>query len=152
MTPWLAPVLFNHLWESTLFAVVVWLGTLALRRNGARVRYWLWTAASLKFLTPFAVLVHLGRQFDWRSASDVVPPAASFVVEQVLVAPAFSGAAALEVQTPAAATQWLFMSIWLAGVAGVLASWWRQWLPLRAALRRCTVLELDPEYGSGNLC
>jgi bla regulator protein BlaR1 len=32
----------NHLWQSTLFAVVVGLLTAALRRNQARIRYWLW--------------------------------------------------------------------------------------------------------------
>ena len=39
---------------------------LALRSNRAQVRYWLWLAASMKFLVPFAALVALGGQFGWR--------------------------------------------------------------------------------------
>ena len=42
--------LANHLWQSTLFVAVVWLLALLLRSNRAEVRYWLWLAASMKFL------------------------------------------------------------------------------------------------------
>ena len=38
--------LANHLWQSTLFAAVAGLLTLALRKNRAQTRYWLWLAAS----------------------------------------------------------------------------------------------------------
>ena len=44
--------LANHLWQSTLFAGVAGLVTLALRRNRAQMRYWVWLAASVKFLLP----------------------------------------------------------------------------------------------------
>jgi len=52
--------LANHLWQSTLFAAVVWVVTLALRKNRAAVRHRLWLAASMKFLIPFSLLVSLG--------------------------------------------------------------------------------------------
>ena len=42
--------LFNHVWQSTLFAVVLGLLSLAFRRNRAGLRYSLWFAASVKFL------------------------------------------------------------------------------------------------------
>jgi bla regulator protein blaR1 len=45
--------LANHLWQSTLFATVAGLLTLALRKNRAQTRYCLWLAASVKFLIPF---------------------------------------------------------------------------------------------------
>jgi bla regulator protein BlaR1 len=48
---------FNHLWQSTVFAAAGALAALALRRNSPRLRYWLWLAASLKFLVPFALMV-----------------------------------------------------------------------------------------------
>jgi hypothetical protein len=58
--------LANHLWQSTLFAAAAGLLTLAFRSNRAQTRYWLWFAASVKFLIPFSVLVmagsYLGRQ------------------------------------------------------------------------------------------
>jgi len=55
-----APGLGNHLWQSTIFAAVVAGLALALRGNQARTRYWLWLAASLKFLFPFSLLVSVG--------------------------------------------------------------------------------------------
>jgi hypothetical protein len=84
MTSWLPSALANHLWQSTLWVVAVWLATLALRHNGARVRFWLWTAASIKFLVPLSMLVSLGATFQWRDAPIVVQPAVSFVMEDVL--------------------------------------------------------------------
>ncbi len=49
-----APQLWNHLWQSTLFAVAVALLAFTLRRYPARIRYWLWMTASAKFLIPFS--------------------------------------------------------------------------------------------------
>ncbi len=54
------PALANHLWQSTLFALAAAALALALRRNHARARYWIWMAASLKFLLPFALLTAMG--------------------------------------------------------------------------------------------
>ena len=53
----IGPPLANHPWQSTLFAVVAVLLTLVLSRNRAQTRYWLWLAASFKFLIPFSLLV-----------------------------------------------------------------------------------------------
>ena len=50
-------MILNHLWQSSLFVVAVWVLTLVLRTNRAAVRYWLWLAASVKFLLPFSLLV-----------------------------------------------------------------------------------------------
>src|SRR6202012_3528021 len=50
----------NHLWQSSCFTLSAGLLALVLRRNSSKVRYWVWLSASLKFLTPFALLVSLG--------------------------------------------------------------------------------------------
>ncbi len=49
---WAAGVgeLCRHLWPSTLFLGIVALLALLLRKNQARIRYWLWMTASVKFL------------------------------------------------------------------------------------------------------
>ena len=39
----------NHLWQSTLFAGLAGLLTLALRKNSARLRHWVWAAAQWSF-------------------------------------------------------------------------------------------------------
>ena len=60
--------IFNHLWQSTVFAGVVALLSLAFRRNRARLRYGLWFVASVKFLVPFAALAAAGSLLEWRQA------------------------------------------------------------------------------------
>ncbi len=57
---WMPFDLLDHLWQSTLFTAVVWLIARAMHTNGARVRYWLWFAASMKFLIPLSLLVNAG--------------------------------------------------------------------------------------------
>jgi uncharacterized protein (TIGR03435 family) len=76
MTEWLStmgPAVANHLRQSTAFAVVAGLLTLALRKNQARARYWVWMAASMKFLLPFALLAAIGSHLVRPRA--VPPPA-----------------------------------------------------------------------------
>src|ERR1700683_927473 len=78
--------LANHLWQSTLFAGIAGLFTLALRKNRAQVRYWLWLSASVKFLVPFSVLMSVGRVLEtWApaAAQKIASPAVSFVEEYV---------------------------------------------------------------------
>src|SRR5207253_4891867 len=65
----IAPALGNHLWQSTLFAVTAGLLTLILRKNHARARYWLWLAASVKFLIPFSLLISIGSHLAWSRGS-----------------------------------------------------------------------------------
>lgn len=52
--------LVNHLWQSTAVVVIAWLLAAALKKNHARVRYWVWFAASVKFLLPFSLLIAAG--------------------------------------------------------------------------------------------
>ncbi|HEY4031561.1 MAG TPA: M56 family metallopeptidase [Caulobacteraceae bacterium] len=53
----------NHLWQSTVFGVAAALVAFALRKSSASVRFWLWLAASVKFLIPFAVISAIGGLF-----------------------------------------------------------------------------------------
>lgn len=59
----------DHLWQSTLVLLVVALLAFALKENQARVRYWLWLAASLKFLIPFCLVVTVGQRLAPSSAA-----------------------------------------------------------------------------------
>jgi bla regulator protein blaR1 len=152
MMPWALSWLMNHLWQSTLFVVVVWLAALALRRSGARVRCWLWTAASVKFLVPFSVLVGLGERIQWRTATAAVQPSVALVMED-LVATVSMVAAVAPASHPHGSPvwPWLLLTIWCAGAAAVLFSWWRQWLPIKAALRSATRLRLDAQCAAADL-
>jgi beta-lactamase regulating signal transducer with metallopeptidase domain len=53
-------LLLDHLWQSSFCACGAGVLSLALHRNGADVRFWLWFAASVKFLIPFAAVTALG--------------------------------------------------------------------------------------------
>jgi beta-lactamase regulating signal transducer with metallopeptidase domain len=151
MTTWVPSALMNHLWQSTLLVIVIWLATLALRKNAARVRCWLWTAASVKFLVPLSILVSLGERFQWRDAPPAVPPAVSFVMQDVLAPAGLVAVAPASIPPSLPVWPWLLLAVWCAGAAVVLVSWWRQWLPIRTAIRRATPVRLDAQCGAADL-
>src|SRR5580698_11656324 len=76
------PMLANHLWQSTIFAVAAGLLTLLLRKNPARVRHSIWLAASVKFLIPFSLLVSAGNHLQW-SRSSATPPRLSIAMDEI---------------------------------------------------------------------
>ena len=53
-------LLLDHIWQSSACAGAAALLVLPLSRNGAAIRFWVWFAASVKFLLPFAALTALG--------------------------------------------------------------------------------------------
>jgi TonB family protein len=54
---WFWPLLANHLWQTTLLALIAWVVVLSLRRATARARYAIWMIVFLKFLAPSALLI-----------------------------------------------------------------------------------------------
>ena len=89
----------------------------------------------MKFLIPFSLLVGVGSHLPWRSAPVVAaaPSGLSYVIDQV------SGSF-VDVPPPAAVQSrslplWFGGTIWAAGFAVVILSWWRRWWSLRSALR-----------------
>src|ERR1700681_928979 len=56
--------ILNHLLQSTLFAASVAVANITLRRNSPRLRYWLWLAASVKFLIPCSWMVSMGARIQ----------------------------------------------------------------------------------------
>lgn len=144
----LSSELIAHLWQSTLVVGLVWLMTLALRGNRARVRYWLWTAGSMKFLVPFSWLVGLGSRFEWRAAPAIAQPAATFVIDEVFT-PSMLPAQAVTAQQ--GVLPWLLVGVWIAGSVAVLFWWSRQWIPVRSAVRAATPLTLPAEYDTRGL-
>ncbi len=147
----LSSELMAHLWQSTLVAGVVWLLTLALRGNRARVRYWLWKAASVKFLIPFSWLVSLGAQFEWRSAPAMAQPAATFAMEEILAPPAVIASVSASTTDATAMWPWVLAAVWMVGFVVVLFWWWRQWSPVSTARRQASPVELGSAYDTAGL-
>lgn len=134
--------LANHLWQSTAFVAAVAIVCLALRGHSPRLRYWLWLAASLKFLVPFSVLVSLGASFERQPES--VPVVQASTVEHVYYAFAPAPASLVTASPHAAAFAWstLLLSFWAAGFLGVAAWRFRQWRSLCSVRRRAEPVSL----------
>lgn len=133
----------NHLWQSTLFAAMVALLTLALSKNQARWRCRLWLAASMKFLVPFSVLAGIGSRLGWRSVR-AAPAGLSILMEQVSrsMAPPVVHQAAIRASSPAMSfVPAVLLVLWLCGFAAVLLRWWFNWRSVRTAVRGAVPLD-----------
>lgn len=139
--------LANHLWQSTLSVVAIWLLTVVLRKNQAAVRYWLWLAASVKFLIPLSLLVGLGSQVGWRRAPAIAaaiagphwssvaadiggPFTVSAPAHQALASPAFN------------ALPGILFVVWLCGLAVSIILWLRCWREMRAVRKSAVPMAL----------
>lgn len=140
-----------HLWQSTLCAGAAWLLALALRRNQAQVRYWVWFIASAKFLIPFSLLVWAGASVSWRAramtsetrwatVSDQVRPLLTIPVVGTQVAATANGA------NRSYASAALFL--WLCGFAAIAIGWTTRWKRLEKLRRRATPLNIHGSIDS----
>jgi uncharacterized protein (TIGR03435 family) len=135
-------LVFNHVWQSTLFAGVIAILALALRHNRARLRYALWLAASVKFLVPFAMLTAAGGVLAWQQA----PAPLRSVVASSGVRDFNAPFAAMWLEpttmvTPAAQPQWIapiVFAVWACGFMAMLLRRVRQWREIRATVRVST--------------
>src|SRR5690348_4730920 len=137
----IAPALENHLWQSTGVAAVAWLLAFALRKTQARTRYWIWFAASIKFLLPFSLLFAIGSYLRPVHLVVVAPAPVSVAVRQMAqpfsnYAPVSGFAAPVDAHDsniPLALTL-----IWALGLLVVSASWLRKWIRVRKACGTAT--------------
>src|SRR5262245_21727370 len=139
-------LLANHLWQSTAFAGAAALLVLALRKNAARVRYWVWVAASLKFLIPFSLLISLGAHIPWRVAPARRQASVAIVLDDVsepfATAPGLPRVAPAPQRTKVPVTE-ILLGIWSCGFIGIGASWWIRWRRIASAVRVGSPLHLD---------
>ena len=132
--------------------MVVWLATLLLRRNQARLRYGLWLAASVKFLIPFSLLVGLGSLLP-KPQHVVVAMPISYAMDTVAqpftqtpmdFAPVVVQASPM--QRFAHMIPLALGIIWLCGVMVVLAIWGVRWRQVAKTLRRAVRVEDGREW------
>lgn len=133
-------MLVNHLWQSTVFALLAALVALALRNHSARLRYWVWFAASIKFFVPFAALAAMGWSFGWQPAATADAGWAYRLAEPMTVlATGTHGGTAVEVG---------LFAIWTLGSGVVLGVWLARWMHLRSSVRGTRTLQLTHLIGS----
>jgi bla regulator protein BlaR1 len=130
--------LFNHLWQSTLFAFAAWALTISLTQYTARTRYLIWFAVSVKFLIPLSILVALGLKLRPSSSIEIA----------LLPKPLVS--ATLRLIEPRSMESWLdpgwgsvLSILWALGFVIVLARWWMCWLQARALVRAATPYPME---------
>jgi bla regulator protein BlaR1 len=140
--------MLNHLWQSTLFAGLAGLLTLALRRNRAQARYAVWLAASIKFLIPFSLLMGIGSHWEWPPKTAIAETGFSAVVEQVsepfpAKAPAAAGSMRANV-SPIPRLLWL---AWACGFVAIVMFWGRRWRRLNADIRSAVTSSVTRDLG-----
>jgi bla regulator protein BlaR1 len=132
--------LTSHLLQSTIFAGAAALLTLAFRINRAQVRYWLWIAASFKFLIPFAPLTSLGSHIQ-----TLTPPIHEIAASTPFLASAteyFSQPlfpqSLLPVPRDSSTVPWtnlIIFVVWLCGVTALTLMQLRKWQRIRLLVR-----------------
>src|SRR5262249_23742359 len=128
MIPEYLSPLANHLWQSTIVAGLAAVLALALRKNAARVRYWLWLVPAAKFLFPFSLLVNIGHQFEWRTAPAITQRPIYTVADFSMP---FAVTPNVQVLPSAAPNvnpiPLILFSVWLCGFAVSVWFWIRSW-------------------------
>jgi beta-lactamase regulating signal transducer with metallopeptidase domain len=141
--------LINHLWQSTLFGLAAGALALACRQNQAKVRFYIWLAASAKFLIPFELIVWIGMQLRF----GITPPFAgdpelTIVLDQIArpAAPLAAHLYAIPMATSWGNTggeSWrVLLAIWLAGTALLIGRRVYQWLYLRVVTELSSPLDI----------
>lgn len=147
MSPIQIQPLIDHVWQSTLFAVVAGALTLALRKNRAQIRYRLWFAASVKFLVPFSMFIGLGSYVGRHSIGTAVPGSLpvitnsfteSFVVSPSSLIATTSAARVFPVDLILPGLGLL----WTIGFIVRVSSWSLRWRQVRAVLRSASPVQL----------
>jgi uncharacterized protein (TIGR03435 family) len=137
--------LVNHLWQSTVVVLIVWLLTLSLRGHQARTRYRVWMIASVKFLLPFSLLIATGESLRSMVAAPPTPrPALAAAMEQIARPfPRTTFSADVDYfSADSVATAHhsnllpaILLGLWLCGFLAIAWSWARSWLQVRSAAR-----------------
>jgi uncharacterized protein (TIGR03435 family) len=147
--------ILNHVWQSTLFALLIGGLTVGFRKNAARVRYWMWFAAAVKFLVPFSLLEAAGALLLGPSLNSLLgfsanasssPASMPFAIAQI--SQPFTSStvgAGSAVVTSSGGVEWMpitLLIVWALGMEFVVTRRFRAWRVVRAAVRASTPIRL----------
>ncbi|HZQ53124.1 MAG TPA: M56 family metallopeptidase [Bryobacteraceae bacterium] len=142
--------LTNHIWQSTIFVILAGLMAFAFRKNKAKVRYWFWLSASLKFLLPFSLLMSLGSRLQWVPGSQKIaaaPVVASTVLQMSQPFPGTSFVAPPNQQRTRNEAAIGIFGVWLCGFLVIVVLRGRSWRRIRAVVhssRRIDISAITP--------
>ena len=144
-------LMLDHLWQSTLFAILAGPVILAPRNHRANIRFCVWFSASLKFLMPFPLVAASGKSMRWDTARTL--PSLSEWSDASFVAPANVLPAASDIRPIVSSHMHLgpiLWWIWVCGAAWLLARWTFQWRQLRAASRGASPASIEAPVPMAN--
>ncbi|MEP7342379.1 MAG: M56 family metallopeptidase [Acidobacteriota bacterium] len=124
---WFWPSAINHLWQATLFALLVWAAMLALRQASPQMRYAAWLLAMAKFLLPVAWLAFaldkLGLRFSRAESL-----AADFSTSALILVEIAEPVAEIAQPITHQEVYCVLTLVWLLGMLAVLVNWQvRRW-------------------------
>ena len=145
----MSDALIDHVWQSTLFALLAALTTLALKQDQAKVRFNIWLAASVKFLIPFELIVWIGKHLHFGGNAAFLGGTLTNALEQMA-----RPAAVLKESLPAMPllgstvepgwNAWnVALAVWLAGALLLFVRRVYQWLYLRVVADLSLPLSID---------
>ena len=143
-----APEVANHVWQSTLFAAVIALLAFTLRNYQARTRYWLWLAASAKFLIPFSLLLSIGSHLAWSLHPATSQPAMYAAFDQIsqpFTDTVIPNTPIVRTAHPSALLPTALAALWLCGFIAVLTFWSIQLRRVSKAVREAKPLQSGRE-------
>ncbi len=168
---WGWPLLVNHLWQATLFSLLIIIVSVALKRAPARVRHALLLIALVKFALPAATIASFiswvgidvaslfaaesGSQSGGLAISPLLSPVTSPPVILQAIEPVTTSAAATAQSTSIAYTlivqesNYLYVTLtlcWAIVCALLLSSWLRRRSQLSAAIRAGKTLTSGREW------
>jgi bla regulator protein BlaR1 len=143
-----APMIADHVWQSSWFALAIGALTLAFRKSQARIRFSLWFVVSIKFLVPFSLLIALGGMLGKPHFAGVAHAQIYSVIEQA--GQPFRGtstAAQPFAHTPFPVSQLLLAlaAVWLCGFVAVCGLWWARWRRVAKLVRAAQPLSAGRE-------
>ena len=145
--------LINHVWQSSLFCLLVWILVRICRDNRASLRHWLWVSASLKFLLPVSLLMSLGGYLNFAPAAlkvgtQIAAPAVSLTLMPVRQATSTSVSEAPDDTNQDWPTV-IALATWTLGLALIARLRIRQALEIRDAVGCSTKSDLPDRPSDG---
>lgn len=131
---WVWPAVADHLWQATLFVLIVLAVSLTLQRNPAKLRHSFWLLASVKLVVPTTLFVILVEQtgFDASRLFSALQPMRQNVILEGITAPGSTLAGHYEFVLAVQAIRHneiycALTGLWLIGFISLLAVWgWRR--------------------------
>ncbi|HVQ36141.1 MAG TPA: M56 family metallopeptidase [Pyrinomonadaceae bacterium] len=129
---WWWPRFADHLWQTTLFVLVVVVAAFTLRQGPARLRHHFWLLASAKFIVPAVLFVFMAQQTGidsleiFRGSPQPVesPLLVNGVTEPVsAIASDYEGAVVANPSTDPREIYLALTAVWLTGCAALVLVW-----------------------------